>query len=131
MKFLLDTHVWLWSLLEPTKLNAITKSILIDPANTLFLSPISVWETLILIEKKRIQVNADPITWVTTALRHSHVHEAVLTHAVAMRSRQIQLPHQDPADRFIAATAIEYALTLLTADEHLLKSAQITTIAAN
>lgn len=110
MKFLLDTHVWLWSLLEPTKLNTTTKPILIDPTNTLFLSPISVWETLILIEKKRIQVNADPIIWVTTALQRSHVHEAALTHTIAMRSRQIQLPHQDPADRFIAATAKVYGI---------------------
>lgn len=46
-------------------------------------------------------------------------HEAPLTHAVALRSRQINLPHQDPADRFIAATALEYGLTLMTADQHL------------
>jgi PIN domain nuclease of toxin-antitoxin system len=47
MKFLLDTHVWLWSLLEPTKVNALTQSLLLDPNNIFFLSPISVWETLI------------------------------------------------------------------------------------
>jgi PIN domain nuclease of toxin-antitoxin system len=64
-------------------------------------------------------------------LRSSHVYEAALTYAIAMRSRQIQLPHQDPADRFIAATAIEYAFPLITADEHLLKFSQLTTIAAN
>lgn len=54
MKFLLDTHVWLWSLLEPTKLSVGIQAILSSSNNTLFLSPVSVWETLILIEKKRI-----------------------------------------------------------------------------
>lgn len=130
MKFLLDTHVWLWSLLEPTKLSVGIQAILSNANNTLFLSPISVWETLILIEKKRIQVNGDSATWIATALRSSHVHEAPLTNAVAIRSRQIQLPHQDPADRFIAATTLEYSITLITADEHLLNSAQLPTVAA-
>ncbi|MGB3759934.1 MAG: hypothetical protein WBA07_26770 [Rivularia sp. (in: cyanobacteria)] len=34
-------------------------------------------------------------------------------------SRQIQLPHQDPADRFIAATAVHYNLILATVDSNL------------
>ncbi|MBT8339733.1 MAG: PIN domain-containing protein [Desulfatitalea sp.] len=41
---------------------------------------------------------------------------ASLNHEVALRSRRISLPHQDPADLFIAATAIVYGLTLVTAD---------------
>ena len=49
--------------------------------------------------------------------------EAPLTHAVAIRSRQLVLPHQDPSDRFIAATAVEYGLTLMTADHLLLNAA--------
>ena len=50
--------------------------------------------------------------------------EAPLTHAVAIRSRQLMLPHQDPADRFIAATALEYNLTLMKADNTLLSTQQ-------
>ena len=54
MKFLLDTHIWLWSLLEPEQLSDNTRDVLKDDRNTLFLSPITVWETLILAEKNRI-----------------------------------------------------------------------------
>jgi len=79
-----------WSLLEPTKLNVVIQPILSDANNALFLSPISVWETLILVEKKRILVNTDPATWVTTDLHRSRIHEATLTHAIAIRSRQLQ-----------------------------------------
>jgi PIN domain nuclease of toxin-antitoxin system len=39
---------------------------------------------------------------------------------VALETRGISLPHQDPADRFLAATAAVYDLTLLTADDRLL-----------
>ena len=51
MNFLLDTHVWLWSLLAPEHLSASTEAVLTDNQHTFFLSPISVWETLLLIEK--------------------------------------------------------------------------------
>ena len=45
-----------------------------------------------------------------------------MTHEVAMESRMAQLPHQDPADRFIAASAVVYGLTLITSDRNLLQS---------
>ena len=51
--------------------------------------------------------------------------EAPLTHEVAMKSRSIQLPHKDPADRFIAATAFVYGLTLVTADSNIAVSQEI------
>ena len=66
-----------------------------------------------------------PLEWLNEALRKSPVREAPLTHAIAIKSRTILLPHEDPADRFIAATAWEYGLILITEDEHLKQSAQI------
>jgi PIN domain nuclease of toxin-antitoxin system len=46
-----------------------------------------------------------------------------LNHEVAIQSRRIRLPHQDPADRFIAASAMVYGLTLMTADRTLIDGA--------
>lgn len=51
-----------------------------------------------------------------------------LSRAVAIASRDIQLPHQDPADRFIAATAVVNDLTLLTHDALLLTSPSVRTL---
>ena len=48
--------------------------------------------------------------------------EAPLTHDIAVMSRQLALSHQDPADRFLAATALVMGLTLVTADKRLLQS---------
>jgi len=53
------------------------------------------------------------------------VKEAKLSHSIAVKSRLIALPHKDPADRFIAATAWEYGLTLITIDEKLREARQI------
>ena len=49
MTLLLDTHIWLWSALDPSRLSKRVKDALEDPSNELWLSPISVWETLVLI----------------------------------------------------------------------------------
>jgi len=128
MKFLLDTHIWLWSLLEPVKLKQNVIEVLQNPQNELFISPISIWETLILAEKHRIELNPSAHEWVTEALKDSPVQEIGLSNAIALKSRLIVLPHQDPADRFIAATAWEHDMTLITVDEHLRKSTQIRTL---
>lgn len=93
--------------------------------NELFISPITVWETLILAEKGRIELSLSPNEWIAEAFRRSPVKEAKLSCSIAIRSRKIELPHKDPADRFIAATAWENDLILITEDEKLKKSKQI------
>jgi PIN domain nuclease of toxin-antitoxin system len=122
-KYLLDTHILLWSLLEPSHLNSDVSDEIENPGNELWLSPISVWEIIILSEKGRIQLDAPPIPWIKNVLTTLPFQEAALNHEVAMQSRGIHLPHQDPADRFIAASAIVYGLTLVTADRHLIEGA--------
>lgn len=67
-------------------------------------------------EKRRISLHPDPITWGNLALKTLKTREAPMNYAIAILSRQISLPHQDPADRFIVATAIYYGLTLATTE---------------
>jgi PIN domain nuclease of toxin-antitoxin system len=120
VRLLLDTHIWVWSQLEPDRLSPKVRTALEDPAAELWLSPISVWELLLLIERGRVTVRGDPGSWVQNALRVSPLREAPLTHAVALESRRVTLPHQDPADRFLVATARLLDLALVTADARLL-----------
>ena len=119
LRVLLDTHIWLWYLLGDNKLSANLQKIIASQENELWLSPISVWETLILAEKGRLELNCEPITWVKKYLRILDVKEARLTYEIVMLSRQLELPHQDPADRFIAATAVHLDLALATVDTRL------------
>lgn len=130
MKLLLDTHVWVWSLLEPERLAGRVARALADPANELWLSPISLWEFLVLVERGRIRLQDDPDRWIDTALERAPMNEAPLTHDIVRAGRRLNLPHRDPADRFIAATAKVLHLTLATADARLLESKEIRTLAA-
>ncbi len=119
LKVLLDTHIWLWYLLGDEKLSTNLQGIISSKQNELWLSPISVWETLVLAEKGRLELDSEAITWVKRYLRMLDVKEARLTYEIAMLSRQLDLSHQDPADRFIAASAIHYNLILATVDNRL------------
>lgn len=130
MNFLLDTHVLLWSVLAPDYLAVEVRAELENEQNELWLSPITLWEIHLLAEKKCIQIKPDPAGWIQCVLDTIPFREAALTNAVALMSRRIDLAHQDPADRFLAATAAVYGLTLLTADERLLHSHQFATLAA-
>jgi PIN domain nuclease of toxin-antitoxin system len=128
MNILLDTHIWLWYSFNDPKLSQNLKSAIESPDNELWLSPITIWETLLLAEKGRIILPPDPIIWITTVLQTLETREAILNHAIAIASRRIASPHQDPADRFIAATAIHYNLQLATMDHNLITTPSLQTI---
>lgn len=126
MKLLLDTHIWLWGQLEPSRLGPRTLSELRDNANEIWLSPISTWEALLLHKKGRIRLDANLVEWFAVSTRGTR--EASLTHEIALVAQQLVL-HRDPADRFLAATAKVLDLTLVTADERLLGLGDIKTLA--
>lgn len=129
MKLLLDTHIWLWGLLEPERLAPTVRTALESSENELWLSPVSVWEALILVERGRLSVAASTPEWVEQMVRAIPRREAALTHDIAVMSRLLTLPHQDPADRFLAATARVMGLTLVTADKRLLESSEYAVMA--
>jgi PIN domain nuclease of toxin-antitoxin system len=92
------------------------------PSNELWLSPITILETIILVEKGRVVLDCDPEIWMKTVTRKIPFNEAPINHKVAIQSRRVDLRHQDPQDRFLAATCLVYDLTLVTADKRLLAS---------
>ncbi len=127
--FLLDTHIWIWSLLDPERIVPAVADVLEAADSELWLSPISVWETAMLAEKGRIILNQPTAHWLCTALKQAPINEAQVTFEVAAAVGGIVLPHRDPADRFLLATAEVYELTLITADRRLLDQKAIPTLA--
>jgi PIN domain nuclease of toxin-antitoxin system len=126
LNLLLDTHIWIWSKLEPARLGRRVHAELSKADNELWLSPVSVWEALTLMQKGRIRV-ANPFVWVERAAEQ--LREAPLTQEIVRIGMALPLPHADPADRFLAATAKVLKLTLVTADQRLLGLGEIATLA--
>ena len=129
MKLLLDTHIWLWSLGEPHRLSRRVAKELDNRQNELWLSPISMWEAFLLFKKKRVQISTDFTTWLANSLSVLPVIEAPLTFEVARTLPTLAVPHEDPADLFLAATAKAFELTLITADRNLIKTEGISVLA--
>ena len=120
MRYLLDTHIWLWMLREPHKLSSLVHQTLHEPSNERYLSPISIWEVTVLLEKKRIAMHEDFAVWFARTSEDVELIEAALNWEIAHNMRYILPNHRDPADRFLAATAAAYDLTLVTADQKLI-----------
>src|ERR1700757_4133987 len=102
MKLLLDTHIWLWSSLEPHRILRRVAKELLDQENELWLSPISVWELNFLRRKGRAKTPQDIPTWVAGSLQELRLTEAPLTIEVALAVSALGFSHGDPAHHFLA-----------------------------
>jgi PIN domain nuclease of toxin-antitoxin system len=129
MKLLLDTHIWIWSLLDPPRLTRRVAKALEKKDSELWLSPISIWEFLILVEKGRISLDSDVEEWLERAFQAAPLREAPLTYQVALETNKLRLQHRDPADSFLVATARVFGLTLVTADDRLIRARAVSTLA--
>lgn len=129
-EFLLDTHIWFWYLIGSDRLPTGLRDLLDTPQQVSWLSPISVWEVGMLTARGRIQLHVELRQWVVQARQQFPLQDAPLNLEVALTSREITPPHRDPADHFIAATAIVYDLTLLTIDQHLTQAEWLPTRSA-
>ncbi len=120
MKLLLDTHIWIWTVLEPTRLAKRVARAIGNAENQLWLSPISVWELVMLTQKGRVELNEDAVAWARRSVERIQLIEAPLTFDVALETSTMGLAHSDLSDRLIAASAKVLDLTLVTSDEKLI-----------
>jgi PIN domain nuclease of toxin-antitoxin system len=120
VKLLLDTHIWLWSVIDPSRLTSRVAKALADPENELWLSSISVWELTVLHRKQRLKMPPDVPAWVAKSIEDLRLTEVPLTIEVALALPSMSFSHGDPADQLLAASAKVFDLTLVTADEHLI-----------
>jgi len=122
VRYLLDTHVWVWWHMTPKKLSGRVRSLIRSPRRyeELLLSAVSPWEFAKLLEKGRLGISCDPEAWIREALEMPRLRLVPLSPVVAYRSTVLPPPiHDDPADQIIVATAREENATILTSDERI------------
>lgn len=120
MKYLLDTHVMLWSADNSKRLSSKTMKLLQDDENELFFSVVSFWEISIKRALGRKDFYAEP-----RQLRHGMLgngyHELQVTSEHAFTVETLPLLHRDPFDRMLIAQAIVEGAVLLTIDAIILR----------
>jgi len=131
MNLLLDTHVLVWAESLDERLGPKTHALLLDPSNTLLVSPITTLELSRLIALSRLTLRKSLQDWFTTARCHLGFSDAPFTHHAAIDS--YVLPgtfHKDPADRMLVATARELGCPMVTADDLILSFPYVQTLDA-
>ena len=115
MKFLLDTHLLLWTAGDPKRLSAKARKLINEPTSELFFSAASLWEIAIKCGLGRDDFKVD-VRLLRRGLLDNGYSELPVgsEHAVAIDS----LPpiHKDPFDRILIAQAMVEGITLLTSD---------------
>jgi PIN domain nuclease of toxin-antitoxin system len=128
MRLLLDTHIWIWAVSRPEKLGRGIRRQIQNPRNQLYLSPVSIWEAHHVERRGRLRLHQNFPEWVARALGEIPLLEAPFNFAVASEAGRLQLPQADVGDVFLAATALVFDLTLITADTQLLDCAWLKTL---
>jgi len=118
---LLDTHVLVWLDEANPRLGpgAIKKIDAAFQAGNAMVSAISFWEVSMLVRKGRIRLELDLRVWRNDFIQQGLI-ELPVTGEIGIEAAGLEQFHGDPADRLIAATALQHSLTLITADEKLL-----------
>jgi PIN domain nuclease of toxin-antitoxin system len=115
--YLLDSHVWLWMLTQPTRIRGNLLEELRTSSTRVLLSAASSWEIAIKWAMGRLALPEPPEIYVPTRMQRSGVEGLVVTHAHALRVSTLPPHHRDPFDRLLIAQAQLESVPIVTVDE--------------
>ena len=85
-------------------------------AQTVFVSPISLWEIGLKVARSQLSLPMEPLQWYAKVLEHHDLNQFPLSPSVMVEANQLPWHHRDPADRFIIASAKQQKAPIVTAD---------------
>lgn len=117
----MDTHVWLWWLDDPSSLAGEARRAIEAAMSdaTLAVSAISVWEAALLVKKGRLELRMSVSDLVNHCERLPFLKFVPVSSKIALDAVLLQPFHPDPADRFIVATTMHHGATLVTKDSRI------------
>lgn len=116
MRFLLDTHSFLWFFLAPNKLTAPARNALSDDDNEIYLSAISAWEIGLKHSLGKLDLPEQPEIYVPARMSYANIKPLSVSFSHALRVHLLPPIHKDPFDRLLIAQAQAESLTMISAD---------------
>ncbi len=110
MKILIDTHIFLWAVAEPEKLGSRWRMELESPANSIYLSSISIAELMIKASIGKLDIPFDPVA---IALE-SGFEMLDFSGEDALLLKEMPFHHRDPFDRMLIAQGMQNRLYVMT-----------------
>jgi PIN domain nuclease of toxin-antitoxin system len=116
MKLLLDTHAFLWFVLNDPSLSPIARDLIIDPLNEILLSPATHWEIAIKISIGKYQLPGPFESWINTQIQTNDFQ--ILPIEVAHTALITTLPfhHKDPFDRLLISQSLAEKISVISTD---------------
>ena len=108
---LVDTHIALWALGDPSRLSDAERALLLDPSVERRLSPMSIWEAAIKREAGRLRAPRNLAVMLAAEFRMLDITASLLEAAA-----ELPRHHADPFDRVLVAHALQTDLSVLTRD---------------
>ncbi len=119
MRYLLDTHAFLWWLADDPRLSNAARAIMAGGGNDLLWSAASSWEVAIKFSIGKISLPLPPSTYLPAKLREQRILSLAVDQAHALRVAVLPPLHRDPFDRLLVAQALVEGLPILTSDRRL------------
>ena len=116
MKFLLDTHAFLWWVTDSLLLSQWARDIIGDGNCELFRSAASSWEVAIKYELGRLPLPEAPELFIPTELAKNRIDALPISREHSFRAGKLPLLHRDPFDRMLIAQAQVENMETITND---------------
>jgi PIN domain nuclease of toxin-antitoxin system len=112
MNIIIDTHIFLWALSDPNKINAAKRQALEDLSNTIYVSAVSIAELMIKASVKKLQIDFDPVEMA----KESGFALLDFSAEAALLLKDMPFHHKDPFDRMLIAQSITDNYPIMTED---------------
>ena len=116
MRFLLDTHVFLWYLSGAKALKPRTRDRLRDPLHQVYVSPVSLWAALVKPPLGKLSLPDEPGAYLSRQRARHGLVSLPLDEASILYLPRLPDLHRDPFDRLLICQALRHDLTLVTVD---------------
>ena len=117
MKFLLDTHVFLWFLGGDARLPIPWRDTIRQPDHEVYASVVSLWETIVKYRLGKLPLPEPPERYLPTQRERHRIAKLPLDEASVRQLATLPPIHRDPFDRMLICQAMEHTLTIITVDE--------------
>ena len=121
MKALLDTHAFLWWVLDDKRISVKAKRVIRRSESNLYVSAASIWEMVIKIRVGKLELPDPPLSFIEDQLKINHLNLLPITHGHAMNVHYLPLLHRDPFDRMLVAQARSENIPILSGDTEISK----------
>ncbi len=119
MKLLLDTHAFLWRLIDSPELSETANLLIDDPDNEVFVSAASAWEMATKYRLGKFPQARQAVEGFAMSVEVIRAVEVAMTAQHALLAGGFEMVHGDPFDRMLAAQAVLEGAALITRDSAL------------